>query len=325
VADRSVVVRLRAEVAGYKAAMEDAAKSTQKVGKEAQDAAKTADTGLGRMVQSAQKNREAWTTAGATLTVFGGAAVAGLGFATHAAMSWESAWTGVLKTVEGTPAQLAAVEDGLRAMARELPASHEQIAAVAEAAGQLGVSTDGIVSFTRTMIDLGETTNLQATDAAMSLAKFAAVVGTSEADIPRLGASIVGLGNNFATTEADIVQMATRLSAAGAIAGFTEPQILGLSAAMSSIGIEAEAGGTAMSQTIQTISKAVIEGGDDVAEFARIAGMSASDFSAKWKSDPVVALDAVIGGLARMNESGENTYQVLEDLGVSGIRQVGML
>jgi hypothetical protein len=86
---------------------------------------------------------------------FGAAMVAGLGMATKAAMDWESSWAGVTKTVSGTPAQLAKVEQGLRGLARTLPSSHDEIAAVAEAAGQLGVQTDSIVDFTKTMVDLG--------------------------------------------------------------------------------------------------------------------------------------------------------------------------
>ena len=100
-ADRSVVVRLRAEVQGFNQAMAQATKATEQVGKGTEDAAKRANTAMGRMVQSAQQNREAWTTAGATLTGFGAAALGGLGLATKAAMDWESSWAGVQKTVDG--------------------------------------------------------------------------------------------------------------------------------------------------------------------------------------------------------------------------------
>ena len=99
------------------------------------------------------------------------------------------------------------------------------------------------------MIDLGESTNLSADEAASALAKFSNITGTSAANYGRLGSVIVGLGNNFATTEADIVSMGTRLASAGTLAGLTEPEIMALATAMSSVGIEAEAGGTAMTET----------------------------------------------------------------------------
>src|SRR5690606_28230406 len=100
------------------------------------------------------------------LVIFGAATLAGLGMAAKAAINWESAWAGVRKTVEGTPQQLAALEEELRGLAATLPATHGEIAAVAEAAGQLGVATPNVAEFTRVMIDLGETTNLTADEAA---------------------------------------------------------------------------------------------------------------------------------------------------------------
>ena len=67
-------------------------------------------------------------TVGRGMVAFGAATVAGLALATKAAMNWESAWAGVTKTVEGTPEQLAELEGGLRGLARELPATHAEIA-----------------------------------------------------------------------------------------------------------------------------------------------------------------------------------------------------
>src|SRR5690606_24079795 len=151
-----------------------------------------------------------------------------------------------------------------------------------------------IESFTRTMIDMGEATNLSAEEAATQLARFMNVMGTSQDDVGRLGAAVVGLGNNFATTESEIVAMGQRLSGAGAQAGLTEGDVLGLAAAMSSVGIEAEAGGSAMSLTMKRIGKSVDEGGDSLELFAQVSGMSAQQFSEAWQSDPAMALDAFI-------------------------------
>ncbi|NLQ21236.1 phage tail tape measure protein, partial [Streptococcus pneumoniae] len=128
-----------------------------------------------------------------------------------------------------------------------LPATHTEIAAVAEAAGQLGIKTPNVVGFTKTMIDMGESTNLSAEQAATQLARFSNIMGTNQTDIGRLGAAVVGLGNNFATTESEIVDTAMRIAGAGRQANMSEGDVLGLAAALSSVGIEAEAGGTAVS------------------------------------------------------------------------------
>ncbi|WP_171467687.1 tape measure protein [Cellulosimicrobium sp. 72-3] len=69
-------MKLRAEVDQYKRSMDDAAKATEKVGTSAEGTSKKADGALSRMMQSAQQNREAWSTVGTTLVAAGGAVTA---------------------------------------------------------------------------------------------------------------------------------------------------------------------------------------------------------------------------------------------------------
>ena len=243
----------------------------------------------------------------------------------QASMDFESAITGVAKTTDLTDEELAAMSDSIKALSTEIPATTEEIAAVAEAAGQLGIQKDVLLDFTEIMTMLGTATNMTADEAATALARFANITGMATDNYGRLGSVIVDLGNNFATTESEIVAMGTRLASAGKLAGLTEPEIMALAAAMSSVGIEAEAGGTAMTQTLNAIEKAVAKGGDDLEEFARIAGMSSEEFSTAWKNDAMSALTSFIGGLGKLDEQGESTVLVLEDLGLTGIRQSNML
>lgn len=324
-AQRSITVTLRANVQDFKSQFDAATKAAEQAAKGVEGAAKQADTSMGRMVQSARDNREAWTTAGATLTGFGAAVLGGLGLATKAAMDWESSWAGVQKTVDGTAPQMAALEAGLRGLARELPASHTEIAAVAEAAGQLGIATPNILGFTRTMIDMGEATNLSADEAATALARFITVTGTSQNDIGRLGATVVGLGNNFATTESEIVMLSQRLAAAGTQAGMSEGEIMGMATAMSQVGIEAEAGGSAMTQSLNRMSKAVEEGGESLDLFAAVSGMTADQFTAAWENDPAQALVAFTEGLADTSALGMSTNAVLTELGITGLREADVM
>ncbi|MCQ9211814.1 phage tail tape measure protein [Streptococcus sp. B01] len=252
--------------------------------------------------------------------------VAGAGVAVKAAIDFESAFAGVKKTVDETATiSYKNLSDSIRQMSKELPVSAVEIANVAEAAGQLGIKTEDVMSFSRTMIDMGESTNLSATDAATAIAKIANITGLTADEYSRFGSSVVALGNNFATTESDIVNMANRLASAGTLAGLTNQEILGLATAMSSVGIEAEAGGTAMTQTLSEIEKVVVEAGEDLVKFADIAGMSAEQFSTTWKEKPIEAVQAFIKGLGELDKEGESATLVLDELGLSGVRQSNML
>lgn len=244
----------------------------------------------------------------------------GLGLTAKAAIDWESAWAGVTKTVDGTPEELDQLEGSLRQLARTLPATHEEIAAVAEAAGQLGVKREDVASFTKTMIDLGETTNLSADQAATSLAQFINITGESTKHASQLGAAIVALGNDGASTEADIVSMGLRIAGAGRTVGLTAPQILGLASALSSVGLEAEAGGTAISKVMTTIDSDVKSGSDSLQAYAEIAGVSATKFAEMWRKDATGALTLFIKGLGEMQRTGKDTTATLNDLGFADVR-----
>ena len=180
-------------------------------------------------------------------------AATGLTLISKNAIDFESAWAGVTKTVDGTAEELETVKQGILDLSQETASSAIDIAAVAEAAGQLGIKTGDILDFTKTMVMLGDSTNLSADEAATALAKFANITQMSASDYGKLGSAIVDLGNNFATTEADIVAMATRLASTGEVTGLTEPQILALATTLSSVGIEAEAGGTAISKLLKKL------------------------------------------------------------------------
>lgn len=256
--------------------------------------------------------------------------VASVGFITKAAVDYESAFAGVKKTVDETATvSYKNLSDGIRQMAKELPASAVEIANVAEVAGQLGIKAEAILTFSRTMIDMGESTNLSAEEAATAIAKIANILGLTSDEYGRFGASVVDLGNNFATTERDIVEMTNRLAAGGKLAGLTAPDILGLATAMSSVGIEAEAGGTAMTQTLTAIGNAVSLTGkgaaDDLNLIAKTAGMTSEEFQQAWKEKPVVALQSFIKGLKDAQDKGVNMNAILAQLGMTGIRQSNML
>ncbi|NQI43952.1 phage tail tape measure protein [Streptococcus suis] len=256
-----------------------------------------------------------------SLAIFGG-----MTLSAKAAMDFESAFAGVKKTVDETQDwSYERLSNEIRKMSQELPASAVEISKVAEAAGQLGIKTEDIISFTRVMIDMGESTNMSAEEAAVALAKFKNITGMPTEDFKKLGNVIVQLGNNMATTEQDIVDMGLRLASSGKLAGLTEAQIMALAATLSSVGMEAEAGGSAMSRVMQKMNTAVAEGEEALDKFAAVAGMSAEEFAAKWKAEPQNAIVDFLNGLRRIKEEGGDVTQTLKNMKISNIRDIDSL
>lgn len=306
---RNELTNAELQLKNYKNKLKDVEKQLTNSGKKIEEIGIKAEK-FGEKVEKAGKKVSAFSLATGSALVASAAS----------AIEFESAFTGVEKTVDGTEQQMAELEQGIRDMAKEIPSTTTEISAVAEAAGQLGIKTEDILSFTKVMINLGNSTNLSAEEAASALAKFANITNMSAQDYSKLGATIVDLGNNFATTEADIVEMATRLAATGELAGLSEPQILALATAMSSVGIEAEAGGSAMSKLLKEIQVAVETGSNDLKDFAKVAGMSSSEFKKAFEEDAVKALSAFISGLNDTERNGKSATVILEEMGLTEVR-----
>lgn len=216
----------------------------------------------------------AMETAGKTIGIASAAVAGGVGYAVKTAIDFESAWTGVLKTVDASPEMLEKLRVGFKDLSEEIPMSVEELYAIGETAGQLGVAEEYILGFTDTIAKMAVTTDMTSEAAAMSFAKIENVVGFGQENFDRLGSSIVHLGNNYATTETAIMEMTQRLSGAGSVIGLTMPQITGIATALSSVGIEAEMGGSAFSKVFVKMEAATKTGLNGVRELEAATGLS---------------------------------------------------
>lgn len=314
-AEKVVGVNLVARTGAYVAQMRQAAAANTTFGASTRAPAAQAGTMMTRMKGVA--------SAGGMISpalLGAGGAVMAIKSVVGAAVEWESAFAGVQKTVNGTTAELAAIEGGLRDMSTEIPTSAEGLASIAESAGQLGIETGRVLEFTRTMADLGEATNMSSEQAATALARLANITQMPQEEFDRLGSTVVELGNNMATTEGEIVEMGLRLAGAGSQVGMAESEIMALAGALSSVGIQAQAGGTAMSKVMIEMANAASSGGEKLEQFAEIAGVSGDRFASMFEEDPTGAIVAFVEGLGRASDAGENLFQILGDLGIEEIR-----
>lgn len=228
------------------------------------------------------------------------------------ATDYESAFAGVKKTTEATEAEYDALYEGLLQIAETNPTGFVEAAGIMEMAGQLGVAKEELIGFTEAYIGLQESTNINGEEGAADLARFLNVTEKSTANIERVGGVIVGLGNNFATTEQEILAMATRMGATADLAGFSSAEILAFSAALSSVGINAEAGGSAAGKLMKKMQLAAEVGGTAQQKLA------AAGYDFESGLDFVNALSSMKGGdKAAMADKLGMTVESLQNLGDS--------
>lgn len=240
-----------------------------------------------------------------------------LGGIVKTAADFEDAWVGVTKTVDGADNNL---RQSLIDMAKTTGVSKNEIAGVAQAAGQLGIEKDSIADFTQVMVNLGIATDMTAEDAAMNLARLANITQMSKEDYGKLGATITHLGNNYAVTESEIVNMATRLASTGDLVGLNQAQIMALATAMGSLGAEAEAGGTAMSKMFRKMKLSIETGDKNLEKFAKVSGMSVKQFKESFEKDALGTLNAFTKGLAKIEADGGSAIATLDDMKLSEVR-----
>ena len=236
----------------------------------------------------------------------------------QASIEFEASMAGVKRTVGGSDSFLASMGDSFKEMSTNIPITTDTLAGIATTAGQLGISRDKVEQFTTVMAQLDTTTDLTADAAATMLAQFANITGLT--DYERLGSVIAELGDATATTASKVVEMSQGMAASANLAGMSATDILAISAAVGSLGIEAQAGSTAMSTLISTLYKAT-ETGENLENFASVAGMTAEQFRTAWGQDAVGAMNAFITGLNDVERNGKSAIVILDELGINNVRQ----
>lgn len=259
-------------------------------------------------------------TVGVTVPIVGAATAS-----VKAATDIDTALTGVRKTVTGTEEQYQALKDAAIEFSKSNGVAASTMLDIQALGAQLGFGQDNIEElkqFSEVVAGLDIATNLDAETAATELAQFFNIMGENHDMTSNFASTIVALGNTSATTEADIMNMAMRIAGAGKSIGLSSAEVLGLSASLSSVGIQAEAGGTAISTILSSIDKDVATGSENLSRWAALAGTSAEEFAAAWQNNALAAFQDVVAG---MQNGGENLSVLLEELGISSLRQTDVM
>lgn len=316
---------------GVNSAASEVAKGSENIGKNVKDNVVKGTSGTAEQLKAQLTG--AMSQVGESLETIGGGyskavslpIAAAATAAGYSAIKIDTALTGVRKTVDGTEQQYEALKDAAIEFSKTNAVDPAQVLDVQALGAQLGYTIDELDMFGEVVSGLDIATNMDADTAAMELAQFANIMQMSHGDTERYGSTIVDLGNKFATTESDVSRMAMRIAGAGKQIGMSESDVLGLATALSSLGIKAEAGGSAISTIMSGIDSAVATNSETLGTWAETAQMSVEDFSNAWKNDPVQALQAVLTGMDAAVASGGNMNVILGELGIEAIRQTDTL
>lgn len=251
-----------------------------------------------------------------------GIGIAG-GLATKIAAEFEQGLAGVKKTTGLTGKALQDLGRDIRELSRDTGLGAEALLGITQAAGQLGVKgRANLVKYTETISMLGTASDLAGEEAAFALSRFINVTQAGEENVDRLAASLVALGNQFATTEAEAIHTANAIAAKASVYGLSAQAALGYGVALNAMGQGGEAAGMAFSKLFLNLKTASDEGGEALVKWADIAQISIEEMQRLVAEDADAAIQKVLEGL---NRYGKDAVSVLRDAGVVEERAIARL
>ena len=237
-----------------------------------------------------------FATAGAAVVGVVAALGAAMALTVGASTKFEDSFAGIKKTVNASDAEFKQLALSVRELATEIPIATSQLNQIGELGGQLGVKTSGLPIFIDTIAKLGVATRLSTETAALSLARLQTIFQLPENEVSNLASSLVDLGNNFAALEDEILSTSLRLAAGAKVAGATVADTLAIATALQAVGVQSQAGGTAMARVFQAITIALQGGVKEMQVFAQVTGLGVEGFRKLATENPAEALHVFLLG-----------------------------
>ena len=271
------------------------------------------------------------TQIGGAFRAIAGAAALGVGIAgvtaltqalragVSANLTYETAFVGVRRVVDGTDEQFRGLDSTIRRMATEsLPLTRDSLAGIATIGGQMGVPITQMEKFIDTVARVSVASNgvLSPEGAAAGLGKLSSQFQIPGNEIDKLGSAILKTADIAIGDEAQLLDILQRSAPGQRTVGFTPGQSIALGGVAMKLGNPEEVG-TALGQAPMILAQLVAKGGDDLRALDEISGMAAGGFKKAWEQDAFGAFQAFTVGINRL---GEGALKPLEDLGFGGQR-----
>lgn len=231
----------------------------------------------------------------------------------------------VKRTSQTSGSEWQTLRKDLIDLSTQIPASMKDISDIATLAGQLGIASGDIDSFTESVVKFSAVTGVSASSSAESLGRIAQLSGATGDEYDNLTASIYQVGVTSLSTEADILAVAQQIAVSGRQAGFATEQTIALASALASVGVAPERARGSIQRVFNIITNSVDNADASLAVFAKYSNQTADEFAQTWKGDPQTAFLSFLEGLGKAGESGQNMNNILAEVGINAVRDTDAL
>ena len=284
-ASREILVRLRADVAGFRQGMTQAAAAARGAGDAAEEAGEQSQRGIAGLMANAEANSEAWGKVGGMMLVAGGAIVAGVGVSIAKFAEFDKSMSSVDAATHETAGNMELLREKAIQVGADTAFSAVEAAQGIEELAKAGVSTAEILG--------------GGLDGAMALAAAGALGVGEAAEISATAMVQFGLAGSEIPHVADLL-------AAGA--GKAQGSVQDIGMALKQSGLVASQFGLSIDDTVGSL-----------AAFAS-AGLVGSDAGTSFKSMLLKLAAPAAGTRKLMDELGISAYDAQGSfVGITGL------
>lgn len=219
----------------------------------------------------------------------------------------------------GLSAQEAtAFGNGIIAISSATGQTLDSVLNLSRGAAALGITgTEGVIAYTKAMVDLGEAFGPAAEQLVGGIGRLVKITGEGGESAIELANAFGAVGGKSVEAKASILEMATVIAQGSSAYGSTAQGAVALATAMQKIGLEGGRAGAAVNAVFLAIDDAANSGGAKAAEILELTGKSAGDLQGILQRDSTAAFQIFIDGLRKVQDEGGNTRQALQLLGLS--------
>jgi len=235
------------------------------------------------------------------------------------AIRFETALVEVAKTTGLAGESLAELGLGLREIAIATGLGAQKTAALAIAAGQLGIKgVANIEAFTLALAKLEIASDVAGEQGARQFARLLNITGAASTEAEKFASVLVELGNNSAATEKEILKMSTQIAQSTSAFGLSTEAVLALGAAAASLGLRAESTASSFGRFFRSVTNAVAEGGAELRTFAELMRISTNEVRRLLEEEPEVAFIKFATGINLLSGESSTLSAILKSLSLSG-------
>lgn len=301
-------------------------------------AGKAADTSLANGVKKADANlktlsgtatnvntslnsqRYALYDLASTYAVVSAAALALSTISIKTAADFESAFTGVERTLDPAYQGVAELRSQLVDLSTQIPLTFQDVSKIAQLGNQLGIAGDKVGEFTETVAQFSAVSGISVEETAQAFGRLQNLLGVSADEFDNLGSSIALVGVNSAATEQQIINVAKEIAPFTRAAGFGADGAIALSGALASLAVAPERARSAIQQFSTQLRTSVAEGGQSLDNFAALTGMTTQELDKLVRSGQDG--DKIFRAFLETLSSGDPVQitQALDALNLSNLR-----